>query len=64
MKRKAEKTDGEKEANLISLSCGKVPEDFSRWSLRLLADKMVELKYVDAISYEMVRKTLKNELKP
>lgn len=53
------KADGEVEAHLIALSCSKAPEGFSRWSLRLLADKMVELKYVDNISYETVRRVLK-----
>ena len=51
--------DGEKEAHLTALSCSKAPEGFSRWSLRLLAEKMVELKYVESISYETVRQTLK-----
>lgn len=59
MKTKTKKIDGEVEAHLIALSCGKAPDGFSKWSLRLLADKMVELKYVDNISYETVRKTLK-----
>lgn len=53
------KADGEVEAYLIALSCSKAPEGFSRWSLRLLADKMVELNYVDEISYETVRRVLK-----
>jgi transposase len=53
------KADGEVEAHLIALSCSKAPEGFSRWSLRLLADKMIELKYVDNISYETVRRVLK-----
>jgi len=53
------KADGEVEAHLVALSCSKAPEGFSRWSLRLLADKMVELQYVDEISYETVRKVLK-----
>lgn len=53
------KADGDVEAHLVALSCSKAPEGFSRWSLRLLADKMVELKYVDAISYETVRRVLK-----
>jgi len=53
------KADGEVEAHLIALSCGKAPEGFSKWSLRLLADKMVELRYVDEISYETVRRVLK-----
>ena len=44
------KADGDFEAHLIALSCGKPPEGYARWSLRLLADKMVELAYVDAVS--------------
>ncbi len=53
------KADGEVEAHLVALSCSKAPEGFARWSLRLLADKMVELEYVDEISYETVRRVLK-----
>jgi len=53
------KTDGDFEARLIALSCSEPPEGYSRWSLRLLADKMVELKYVDTISHEAVRQVLK-----
>ena len=53
------KTDGDTEAHLIALSCSKPPKGFSRWSLRLLADKMVEMKYVEDISYETVRRVLK-----
>ena len=53
------KADGDFEARLISLSCSQPPEGFSRWSLRLLSDKVVELEYVDSISYETVRRTLK-----
>ena len=53
------KADGEVEAHLVALSCSKAPEGFSRWSLRLLADKMVELQYVEEISYETVRRVLK-----
>lgn len=59
VKTKTKKIDGEIEAHLIALSCGKAPDGFSKWSLRLLADKMVELKYVDDISYETIRKVLK-----
>lgn len=55
----ARKADGDMEAHLISLSCAKPPRGHARWSLRLLADRMVELRYVDAISYETVRKVLK-----
>jgi len=53
------KADGDMEAHLVALSCSKAPEGFTRWSLRLLADKMVELEYVDDISYETVRRVLK-----
>ncbi len=53
------KADGEVEAHLVALSCSKAPEGFSKWSLRLLADKMVELQYVNDISYETVRRVLK-----
>lgn len=51
--------DGDGEAHLIALSCGKPPKGRSDWSLRLLADRMVELGYVESVSYETVRKTLK-----
>ena len=53
------KIDGDVEAHLIALSCSKAPEGYSRWSLRLLADKMVELGHIESISYEAVRRTLK-----
>jgi hypothetical protein len=53
------KADGDVEAHLIALSCSKPPKGLSRWSLRLLADKMVELQYVEDISYETVRRVLK-----
>ena len=53
------KTDGDVEAHLIALSCSKPPKGFSRWSLRLLANKMVEMKYAEDISYETVRRVLK-----
>lgn len=57
------KTDGDFEAHLIALSCSKAPEGYSRWSLRLLADQVVELNYVDSISYETVRSILKKRNK-
>ena len=57
------KVDGEVEARLIALSCGEPPEGYGRWSLRLLADKMVELNYVDSISHEKVRTLLKKRIK-
>lgn len=53
------KVDGEREARLIALACGAPPEGQARWTLRLLADKMVELEYVDELSYETVRRVLK-----
>ncbi len=52
-------SDGEVEAHLVALSCSTAPEGFSKWSLRLLADKMIELEYADNISYETVRRVLK-----
>jgi hypothetical protein len=55
----AKKTDGDFEAHLIALSCSEPPEGFARWSLRLLADKVVELNYIDSISHETVRRILK-----
>jgi transposase len=53
------KLDGKDEAHLIALACGKPPKGYNRWTLRLLADKMVELEYVDSLSYQTVRRTLK-----
>jgi hypothetical protein len=53
------KTDGDFEAHLIALSCSQPPDGFVRWSLRLLADKVVELQYIDNISHESVRRILK-----
>lgn len=50
---------GEVEAKLIALRCGQHPEGYNKWTLRLLANKMVELNYVEGISYESVRKILK-----
>ncbi len=51
--------DGDFEAHLVALSCSEPPEGFARWSLRLLADKVVELEYLDSISHESVRRILK-----
>ena len=53
------KADGDLEAHLVALSCSEPPEGFARWSLRLLADRVVELNYIDSISYETVRRVLK-----
>lgn len=53
------KVDGDIEGHLVALSCSEPPEGFSRWSLRMLADKMVALDYTDEISHETVRRVLK-----
>src|SRR4030081_3919555 len=53
------KLDGVQEAHLVALACSPAPKGRARWSLRLLADKLVELEVVDDISYETVRQTLK-----
>lgn len=54
-----QKFDGEKEAHLIALACSPAPEGFSRWTLRLLAEKMVELNHVSSVSHETIRRMLK-----
>jgi len=51
--------DGDGEAHLVALACQEPPEGRSRWTLRLLADQMVALDYVDQLSYQTVRRTLK-----
>jgi Homeodomain-like domain len=53
------KADGDFEAHIVALSCGDPPEGFARWSLRLLAEKAVELQYVESVSHETVRRVLK-----
>ena len=53
------KVDGDTEAKLVTLCCSEPPKGFAKWSLRLLADKMVELKYVESISHVTVRRVLK-----
>lgn len=53
------KFDGEKEAHLVQLACSSPPPGRHRWSLRLLADRLVELEIFDSVSYETVRQTLK-----
>jgi len=53
------KLDGEKEAHLIALACSEAPEGHTCWTLRMLADRMVELCYVDRVSHETVRRVLK-----
>ena len=51
--------DGAQEATLVALACSETPEGADRWSLRLLADELVRLEVVEAISHETVRQTLK-----
>jgi len=53
------KVDGDIEAKLVKLCCSEPPEGFAKWSLRLLADKMVELNYIDYISHVSVGEVLK-----
>jgi hypothetical protein len=53
--------DCEKEAHLVALACSAPPEGHSQWSLRLLSDRLVELKIVEAISYETVRRALEKK---
>ena len=54
--------DGETEAQLIALVCSDAPKGRAQWTLRLLADKMVELKYLEKVSYNTVRDVLKKRL--
>lgn len=58
-KRKPRCLDGEKEAHLIALTCSEPPMGQGRWTMRMLADRMIELGYVEALSHETVRQTLK-----
>jgi transposase len=51
--------DGAQEAHLIALACSSPPDGKGRWTLRLLAERVVELGYVESVSYETVRRTLK-----
>ena len=53
------KLDGKQEALLVATACSTAPEPYARWSMRLLADKLVELRVVDSISDETVRRMLK-----
>lgn len=53
------KVDGDLEAKMVALCCSEPPKGFAKWSLRLIADKMVELKYTDSISHVTVRNVLK-----
>ena len=56
---RARRLDGEDEARLVSLACSDAPEGHARWTLTMLADKLVELDVVESISHECVRQVLK-----
>ena len=51
--------DGEAEAHLIALACSEAPDGKERWTLRLLRDRMIQLEYVEDVSHETIRTTLK-----
>ncbi len=53
------KADGDFEAHLVTLSCGPPPDGHAQWSLRLLADRVVELGYIESVSHETIRRVLK-----
>jgi len=53
------KLDGENQARLTALACSKAPAGHARWSLRLLAERLVELEVVESVSYETVRRAMK-----
>jgi hypothetical protein len=57
--RATHKLDGDKEAPLVKLACSQPPQGRARWTLRLLADRLVELEIVDSICHETVRRTMK-----
>lgn len=56
------KVDGKLEAHIIAICCSEPPEGYERWTLRLVADKCVELGYVDSISHMTVKRTLKKQI--
>ena len=65
LRRRQKRLDGEGEARLIAMACGEPPEGRASWTLKLLADQLVECEIVGTISTETVRQALKkNELKP
>jgi transposase len=57
--RKARKLDGRQEAQLVALTCSSPPEGRSRWSLRLLRERLIEMEVVEQIGLETLRSTLK-----
>lgn len=56
---RAPKLDGKAEAQIIALACGEPPEGYSRWTVRLLRDKAVELHFIDGLSHMTVQRLLK-----
>ncbi len=60
---RALRLDGDGEARLISLACSDAPEGYARWTLHLLADRLIELEVVESISHECVRQVLKKRHK-
>ena len=58
-KRRQKIIDGEKEAYLFAIACSETPAGKSNWTLQMLSEKMVELNYVEQVSTETIRKTLK-----
>jgi len=56
---RAKVLDGAAEARLVQLACSEAPDGHERWTLQMLADKLIELEVVETISYETVRTTLK-----
>ncbi len=59
IRRRQKRLDGEGEARLIAMACGEPPEGRTRWTLKLLADRLVECEIVETISAETVRRVLK-----
>ena len=57
--RKKRIIQGDEEAYLVALTCSEPPEGHSRWTLRMLADKMVQFEYVESVSHETIRRALK-----
>ena len=55
----APKITGDVEAKIISIACSKAPDGYGRWTLQMIADKSVELQYIEAVSDESVRRLLK-----
>ena len=51
--------DGKQEAHLLAMACGSPPEGRSRWTLRLLSERLVALGYIESVSHETIRQTLK-----